>query len=471
MYICNTPETKVDESLLTSLYSRYWPNLNIYAKYIQESYIAKFVQVSPDSGKEQELKSYKLSTDTVHPNIPLDLAPPSRTNYDFIGWALSPDATESSQLVLEYVKNNDGTFTYDEYFDRDSAGTTFNENTNTVITLYAIFIPHPYIAQFDILGDGNYIDIATPYSMNRGINGPLEIPHKPYDVADTELNSDGELGLYRTYKFMGWAAVGDAEQTIVDLSTFYPNKEGRKFVAIYDDVSVYDNVADEKYFLIVNNNLQINAEYYGVLSGKVTIPATINGQKYTGIGSFGGSNNSAITHIFFARSDNGSTPTSINTSALGNLIGLVYFEMPSSVSYIGSAAFAGCSSLGSTDDSSGTLIAQMFATQKTIESNAFSENVELKTLDLGTAPHIISSSAFSALRYLKRIIIGSPSDLSSLSLADLDNGTGHIFGNLTGRLIGVNEGSVEIFLASGDPVEMFESFDFRSDRFLLTAHS
>ena len=43
MYVYNSSITAIEEDELTSKYKQYWPNLNIYAKHINEANVAKFV--------------------------------------------------------------------------------------------------------------------------------------------------------------------------------------------------------------------------------------------------------------------------------------------------------------------------------------------------------------------------------------------------------------------------------------------
>ena len=75
------------------------------------------------------------------------------------------------------------------------------------------------------------------------------------------------------------------------------------------------------------------------------------------------------------------------------------------------------------------------------------------------------------MRNLQKIIIGSPDNPSALTLANLAGGTGMIFGGQTGRGIDNGTGSVEIFLADDDAEAMFNAFDYRANKYVLTAHS
>ena len=86
---------------------------------------------------------------------------------------------------------------------------TFNNETNSVITLYAIFVKHQYKTYFDF-DDGKASRLVlTEWSINPGLNTPLEIPAKEYNIADDEYTQTGELGLYRKYKFSHWAYITD----------------------------------------------------------------------------------------------------------------------------------------------------------------------------------------------------------------------------------------------------------------------
>ena len=469
MFIANANGTPISETYLSTLARESWPDLIIRAENIETSYLTKYVEIDPNTNKEIVLDNTKFSDENAI--MLTDKKKPTRTHYDFLGFSPTKPGTGTPTI---YVQRNQADTGWELTAEGEAA--TIDPTTKS-ITLYAIYEPHKYVTAYHFNngknGEPEHIEYVETPSNEAHIRTPLVIPSKEYDYGDLE-NVPGlnVLGLYRTYKFLGWAPM-DNPNNPVGTELNYSPTQNREFIAVYEDISVYNNVADEKYFTVTGDGeLRINPDYYGVLSGKVTIPATINGTKYIRLGSFGGASNSAITHIFFAKSDNGSTPVLISTSAFGYLSGLVYFEMPQSVSTISSGAFQYCSSLGSTDDANGTLLSQMFATQKTIEANAFSEDSSIRALNFGSAAHTLASQSFGRVFFLKKLIIGSPDEPSLMTLDNLGSSGNHdIFAGRGGNRINNGEGVAEIFLANDSAQQMFEEIGLASGKFVLTAHS
>lgn len=369
MYVANENGTPIVESDFTDVYKEYWPNLEIYAANVSESYIAKFVQIN-DSGKEEELKVDKLNPETyTEPVIHNDLIP-VKTYYDFVGWALDAEGTK---IVSTY---SEGSFINN--FSNYSSEMTFNENTNSVITLFAIFTPHTYQMSFDF-DDGNTPTIVgTTWSTELGINEPSVIPFKPYEYSDLQETPNGDLGLYRTYKFVGWAFTNDPT-TVVDLTRIKADRN-RFFIAVYEDVNVYENVLDNKYFIFTSYNqgqgytIKVNPEYS--LTGKITIPATYNDKPILKVEDQGFGNTSRddqvqkFTHIFFEKKNQ--AITIIGQRAFEWDMSLKYIELPETVEEIEQLAFNHCEVLGQNMSDTTLLCSKIFVSSlKRIGQNAF----------------------------------------------------------------------------------------------------
>jgi len=84
IYVENTEQTPIQEDTLTSVYAEKWPELTIFAKYVRESNIVKYVQAT-DDGRENELSVIRLASTVEHPV--LTTVVPSKAHYDFIGWS------------------------------------------------------------------------------------------------------------------------------------------------------------------------------------------------------------------------------------------------------------------------------------------------------------------------------------------------------------------------------------------------
>lgn len=458
MYVSNTPSTKINEDDLTDIYKVYFPSLTIYAKYLNEVNLSKYVRTY-ESGREEVL-GIERSSQTAPRQPTCNI--PSQTYYDFVGWSVvDPWAAEgyadgnadNVDLVLEYDAANQSYTTTEGW-----GALEFDENI-TSITFYAVFEKHKYNVTYDFDDGSTVVSCPTAWSTTPGLNTPAQLPYKPYQTADTATVGN-TIGLYMTNKFKGWAYASDNTKKLVNINDLIPNRD-YAFIAVYEEDSVYNNVLDSKYFILnASNQLMLNPDYE--LSGKITIPKAIkvNGTnvEYTGIYSIHNTTNH-ITHVFFEEGI--SALAIICDSCCMGLTDLVYFEIPDSVDTIASQAFYGCTSLGSSDDANGSLIAGMIENVTTFGQLIFGGGADgqtqIRTLDLGSKNHIFSANSFNQMRNLKTIIIGSEENPSLQTVEDANRaGTYNAFGGASSQMTGYNvydngeTGSVTIYSDSGD---------------------
>jgi len=130
MHVANKNSAPISESLLTTKYG-VWPDLEITADNIVESFICKFIEID-DTGKEREVEI----PDRYDPNEYLNQVPniiskiPSKPNYTFKGWAIDKNG---ESIAINY-----------DMFTKELTPTEiFNNNVftinNNIITYYAVY--------------------------------------------------------------------------------------------------------------------------------------------------------------------------------------------------------------------------------------------------------------------------------------------------------------------------------------------
>ena len=335
IYVKNDSEHPIQEDKLTSVYAEKWPDLTIFAAYVAESNIVKYVQISAD-GRENDLEVIRLASTVSNPVLP-SITPSKGTHYDFLGWSLYPDGKDSNDnfsLFLTYDWTKASGTLAERYPNAESELQQFNYTPeNNALTLYAQFQVHNQLVSY--YSDGKLVGgtpVLVPY--NTAIQYPSEFAYK----------DDSSLPITQTYKFIGYST-----EEVDTWRTDYNNNiilthpapkiitKDMSLYAQFTETSVFDNIASQDYFdFIINDNgyqdrlvggygsegLGIVDASYNVagptceikvkdnisLIGKIVLPAqaqvTINNQKQTlwitGIAEDGFSrDNSQITHIFF----------------------------------------------------------------------------------------------------------------------------------------------------------------------------
>ena len=172
------------------------------------------------------------------------------------------------------------------------------------------------------------IDYNTPFNeaIDLALNG--NVPYK----------DDSNLPIDETYKIIGYALTADRannKDIILNTNRLTIVRDATYYVA-FDQVSVYDNILDEKY-LTFNSSNQIGVKTGVILKGKITLPLQIDGNVVKGIVDHGFEEQEQITHIFIAKGD--SQYTTIGFQAFLRALKLKYVELPKGITKISNQAF------------------------------------------------------------------------------------------------------------------------------------
>ena len=349
IYVNNSPSDLISEAELKNKYKDlYYPDLNIFVAHAAESYVAKFVEVL-DSGVEKEWETLKYDpSEGVSYPIPsqIDKITPTKLHYDFIGWAISPTATESEIIT-------------------DFSQFTFNES-NKVYVFYAIYKKHSYTISF-YNHDGKELLKQISVEYNTALSDPGLIPYR----------DDSLLDLEQRYVFKGYSIdptmteienKNEIKDVVKDLTTMISDRNWN-FYACYMKESVYDSPTDLKYFNFNYVNFTINRidysgveinlkpEYKAELAGKITIPHEVNsslvndwnGSETTlPIVSLGIIQAPKVTNVFFMDRD-GNNFIRVNNNSFARFSGDLYklqnIYLPNSTLWIGASAFEDCREL------------------------------------------------------------------------------------------------------------------------------
>jgi len=345
MFVNNTADTAIDEFQLTDTYGTIWPDLIIRAAYVNEAYLAKYVQVL-DSGKEDEVDviRYEQAPGTT---VTLTSKIPAKQYYDFKGWALDKQGTN---MVASY---NEASKTC------DLVQTVTFDDDHKEYTLYAIFEQHPYnVTFYDV--DGSTVLAVTTATYGRPAVDPGISPSTDESV----------LPMDRTYKFKGYsrtlvpiAGVTDRviRENVVDVGTIIVTRD-ISFYAVYKEQSVYDEPTDESYFEMTAAGIHAYVDEYpedgdyniargciirpvadNIFAGKITIPSTFNGVPVFGITGFAAQ--PRLTHLFFY--DNGVNFRRFEAECFSQLNAtepaqLRWVQWPETTRFMGNYAFYNC---------------------------------------------------------------------------------------------------------------------------------
>ena len=391
-------KTLIKESDISNYWNVYYPDLQISAARVIESNITKYVNVLA-SGKE-EIVDVKRSADE-HP-VQLTALAPTRTNYDFKGWAFDKEGT---RMFVNYD------YTTDRYENFEGAleSYTFTEE-NKILTLYAIFRIHNFSVNF-YNDDGSALQtVYNAYSTTPGLIEPAWVPTK---------SGSNSLERDKIYTWKGWyrRVGGTVVPSLVDLSKFTPTAD-YDFVAVYDsepsDVHAEQNILNTKYLIYeldtagTGYRIALNPNYF--LTGKITLPTIIEGKPVTELGTIAGSFNpswcaSNITHIFWATE--GRALKSIKGSCFQGLDTLVYYEQPDTCRALGGSVFSNCTALGRDD---ADVFYNILAPVTSVGANVFSSINASRVNIPGHAYESLYTGAFSSLGNTYIVQIGREGD-------------------------------------------------------------
>lgn len=351
MYINNA--TTLNEYDIRQYQQANYPGLKLFFANVEQEYTARFIIMNSDGETYSYVKSNPESIQTIKNGWftdPIDAyghLAQLKKNYDFYGWAATPDPSDSEILINDDKTINDWT----------SQALT----SDKTYTFYAIFKIHQYTMTFmsDTESRTKKITFNEPISA---IDTLIWTPAKDDSILDND----------KTYALQGWAFNENATvDDVLTLSDYRATKD-YTFYPVFKEVSVYDNVLDDKYLQFNYRSATSNTDLvYGPteqglrvsvakgcsVSGKITLPAShvitaedtdvLSGGKgkvkvgdelkIVAINADGFNGQTALTHVFLEK---GSSLQSIGNQAFSGCSQLTYFEMIPSVKWVGASGFA-----------------------------------------------------------------------------------------------------------------------------------
>ena len=290
-------------------------------------------------------------------------------------------------------------------------------------TFYAVYYVHKYAIHYM---DGDGTELITAYVPANGsivAYTPLALPTR--EIADTKEN------FKFVEKFDKWATMNaSGELTPVEWTEANIGRANRDrtFYPTFTQVSVYDNVLDDKYLNCtdIGDGYVLMSFAVTNLKGKITLPKRCKGLTPTMFISE--NKNPELTHIFF---EEGSSVTQFGDNCFSDsqrTSKLIYVEIPNNNFIIGGSCFSGCSKLFTSSWMGNNELVDFFKHITSIESNAFMglRSTNPDTAVLSTCGGLynkdvtiyggtyIGLSAFGQ-NYLKSITFGHVGDPASLS--------------------------------------------------------
>ena len=394
--------TGIGETALSSIYAKAWPNLVIRAEKVEKSYLTKYVEIDPNSGKEIVLDNKAFNDEgTIELPPASRLKVPTRTHYDFKGFSpIMPPRNPSDMEELPEL-----------YVVRNAAGNDWEltpagrsaliDNTTKVQILYAIFTPHPYKMSY-YYQDGTLIEIVdSPYSPE---NGSVKKPSLPPSM-DESL-----LPLNKTYAFLGYSEIQNETTNLVDFNTRKSNRD-MTFYAVFEErdaykldysryfvqngvVSYIDVDGNSAYNISQGVELTLIPESTDIIIGKIVVPAQWDGLPVCSITGF--AQQTHITHILFAENH---PLRKIATNCCKNMTSLQYFDFISlkSLRVIDEAAFANVNNFSLVDAIGDNAASVLVRVNKNGFSNAFNSTnrpSSLNVIHLPASIKTLESTAF-----------------------------------------------------------------------------
>lgn len=445
IYICNSEDDAVNETLIRSKFNVEYPELNISFKHVNKCYSMKFIIPDFNEKTMEYLGTYKYAplTDgsvekSIQKSTQIDFGNPytlynpeaSKENYDFIAWSTSPDVNDTTKYIGHKSNQEEhpeiNLKAWDDYIA--SIQPVEGEEAPLDYTIYALFVKTKYKVQFfngtSQIGetDVTYGECLAPYM-------PALMPVHP---------DESKLDIFKAYKFLGFSrndttmvVKNESEAQLVDYNMMF-SVTNYKFYAVYMEVDVHASATDSKYFTFTEDiyedpvdssynisGWQIQLAPGQVLSGKVTLPTEHEGKP---IISAIGFSQQAITHVFWSNSS-GDNPNfrRFYQGAFQNSQ-LVFFEFPSKLRIIGPSAFlSGFNGSKMTDNRNAQLLGECPLVR--IDADAFNNRFAFSNLDtfklrgtveeIGTLAFMFASPANNGIKNLQ---IGSSDEPSKLKV-------------------------------------------------------
>lgn len=323
----NNIDKEIEESYIRNTLQPKYPELTFFFAKVKKAYSIEFLVENNDSGIYEYAPykngdnlpaTQKISQDDYNVNNgiwfnnPFDLYNPVRTHYDFQGWSLNPNPTNSSEIITDV---------------EDWKKLSINANQFDY-TYYAIFTIHQYDIYF-YDGDGTIIEQLKRDYGTIGLKAPEKIPYL----------DDKELDLTVTYSFVGYTD-NTFTNKVVDLSKITV-RNNTYYYPVFEEIEVYDNIHPE-YFRMNGTTIELIKQ----VQGKITIPKEINNVTVEGLNStFSASEGKGqyLTHVFFEK---GNKIKEFGNNCFKSLPNgnnkLIYVEFPEKLQIIGEGCFYLC---------------------------------------------------------------------------------------------------------------------------------
>ena len=409
LFVSNSSENPIKESDLTNKYAAAWPNLKIRVANVEPAYIAKYIQRT-DTGKDNELDVIRYEkAENTHPTVTTKT--PVKQNYDFRGWTLDPTYCLVEDNQVENLIANEIILTENEQITR----MTFDQD-HDVYAFYAVFSITSYNINF--LNTDDSIIFTDKVNYGSFLKEPSILPLSPQESSLPETER---------YKFLGWVANKEdsyprieRSAKLVDVTKIISQNQDRTFYACYGVEDCLTNLTNMKYFKVNSaafsdgEGRTINGVYIapnpGVkLTGKITLPTTVDNQPVISITGFQDSNE--ITHVYWLGEPQ---LRQVGLSAFQNCTRLKYFDLPETTEEILDSAFAGCESLRPLDFASSNL--------RAVKGYAFNGamtngTAKLDILHLPGSLYEVGNFAFGYMLFqagIGKLQIGGPGDPSQL---------------------------------------------------------
>lgn len=348
VYVNNS--TAISEADLFNKYEKYFPDLKIFCLNVQEEYVTNYINIDETGKRDIFLKQCIKTTDslTFGPKYPEE--DPTKINYDFQGWATTPNGTPLTREEIEAL--------------RYTSQSTYN--------FYSIWDVQKFTITFK---DPDTDDTIIAYEALYG-----EMLHEPLVLPVS--NRENQLPDEQRYKCIGWVlnkdnsypiTINSARVNLLNLSAIMSQNNDRTYYACFLAEDCRTNPTEDKYFkfLRVEGGYNCSPAVSNAisLSGKITIPATYNSLPIVSLSGFGYNSNSGaiaqpITHIYWY--GNPINFRTISSNCFTDCTSLRIFDMPNSIENIGAYAFQRCNKLQPIDFSTKTRL-------KMIDSYAFNQ--------------------------------------------------------------------------------------------------
>lgn len=425
MYVNNDDSNLYNEADIENEYRAYFPNLKIFVKNVNPSYVITYV--SKLNGVEEVIYTERINADSEnpHPTYPDDYVP-VRLNYDFLGWSLSEEGPAMSKEEVEAL--------------------TFSSENN-YYKLYAIFEIHKYKITFKTyytkIEDGETKEIEIEEYID-------DVPAGEYLRNPPVLPTTDESALpdEERYKFLGWVmdkrycypeTAAEGNKNIVVLENILSENMDRTYYAAYIRESVYTTPTSTDYFTFTqtfytdsyDSNYNVNDGWIltpkvGVkLKGKITIPDMYENKPIITISGFGSTEPTKaqqVTHIYFYHPEKIRV---IGEQAFARCQLLKIFDWPSGLRLIGSSAFTACTALKLTDKFKESRITEIGASAF---NQAFSSEWPIDELIFTGDLRVLGQGAFSYNNNLSsytyifgKVQFGAKGDPSNLIWSRMNN--------------------------------------------------